>query len=113
MHHHALTVDVIDFQVRQLGAPGSGGVEGREQDALAGSARCTEELRDFFPAQNRRQVMCLFRIKSIGNTPGSAQRLGNAVLPNVALPCPAIFLSETTPPDIRERVEDLSDPGNS
>ena len=31
----------------------------------------------------------------------------------VALPCPAIFLSATTPPDIREPVEGLSDPGNS
>ena len=35
-----------------------------------------DELRDFFPAKNRRQAMCLFRIGSIGKVPGSAQRLG-------------------------------------
>jgi len=34
-----------------------------------------EELRDFFPAKNRWQAMCLFRIGSIGKTPGSAERL--------------------------------------
>jgi hypothetical protein len=31
------------------------------------------------------------------------------VLPSVALPCPGIFLCETTPPDIRERAEGLGD----
>ena len=34
-----------------------------------------DELRDFFPAKNRRQAMGLFRIRSIGKAPGSAERL--------------------------------------
>ncbi len=34
-----------------------------------------EELRDFFPTKNRRQAMCLFWIGSVGQAPGSAQRL--------------------------------------
>jgi hypothetical protein len=74
-----------------------------------------DELRDFFLAKNRRQAMGLFRIGSIGNAPGPAERLEekNAVLPNVALPCLAIFLSETTPLDIRERAAGLSDRANS
>jgi len=45
VHHHALTVDVADFQVGQLGAPSAGGVEGHEQDAFARSARCMVMLR--------------------------------------------------------------------
>ena len=34
-----------------------------------------EELCDFFPAKNRWQAMCLFRIRSIGKTPGSPECL--------------------------------------
>jgi len=34
-----------------------------------------DELRDFFPAQNRRQVACLLRIRSVGQAPRSAERL--------------------------------------
>jgi len=34
-----------------------------------------EELRNLFPAQNRRQVTCLFRIRSVSEAPGSAERL--------------------------------------
>ena len=67
MHHHALTVDVAGFQVGQLRAPGAGRVEAHEQDARARSARRMDELRDFSPAKNRRQAMCLFRIGSIGH----------------------------------------------
>ena len=50
MHHHALTVDVADFQVGQLGVPDAGGVEGHQQDAFTRSARCMDELRNFFAA---------------------------------------------------------------
>ena len=75
MHHHALTVDVADFQVGQFGVPGAAGVEGHEHDALARGACRMEELRDFFAAQNRRQVTCLFRIGSFGNAPGFAKSL--------------------------------------
>ena len=48
---------------------------GHEQDARARSARRMHELRDFFPAKNRRQAMGLFRIRSIGKAPGSAECL--------------------------------------
>ena len=75
MHHHALTVDVADFQVGQLGVPDAGGVEGHQQDAFTRSARCMDELRNFFAAKNRRQAMGLFRVGSIGNAPGPAERL--------------------------------------
>ena len=34
-----------------------------------------DELRDLFPAKNRWQAMYLFRIGSIRNAPGSAERL--------------------------------------
>ena len=75
MHHHALTVDVADFQMGQFSIPGAGGVEGDEQDAFTRSARRMDELRDFFPAKNRRESMGLFRIGSFGNAPGFVKRL--------------------------------------
>ena len=75
VHDHALTVDVADFQVRQLGAAGTGGVERHEQDALVRSARRMDELCDFFPAENRRQAMHLLRVGSLGQAPRSAQCL--------------------------------------
>ena len=75
VHHHALTVDVADFQVGQLGAPSAGGVEGHEQDAFARSARCMEELRDFLPAKNRGQAMSLFWIGGVGGAPSPPECL--------------------------------------
>ena len=75
VNDHALTVDVADFQVGQLRAPGAGGVESHEQDALARSACRMEELRDFFPAKNRRQATGLFRIGSLRKAPGFAKSL--------------------------------------
>jgi len=32
-------------------------------------------VRNLFPAQNRRQVTCFFRIGSVSEAPGSAERL--------------------------------------
>ena len=75
MYHHALPVDVADFQVRHLRVPSASGVEGHEQDALARSARRVEELRDFFPAKNCGQPMGLSRIGSVGDTPTFFERL--------------------------------------
>jgi len=63
------------LQVGQLRAPGAGGVESHEQDALARSACRMEELRDFFPAKNRRQATGLFRIGSLRKAPGFAKSL--------------------------------------
>ena len=63
------------FRCVKFGAPHASGIKGHEQNAFAGSARCMDELRDFFPAQNRRQVACLLRIRSVGDAPGSVERL--------------------------------------
>jgi hypothetical protein len=38
VNHHALTVDVADFQASQLRVADSGGVERHQQDALVGEA---------------------------------------------------------------------------
>ena len=60
MNHHALAIDVADFQVRQFSASYSGGVERHQQSAMEGSAGGIDELRDFFLAEDRWQVMVLF-----------------------------------------------------
>ena len=60
VNHHPLAVDVADFQVRQLGVPRSGGVERHQQNAMVGSERRIDELRDFFLAQDRRKAKWLF-----------------------------------------------------
>ena len=75
MNHHALAVDVTDFQVCQLGVPHSGGVERHQQNAMVGSERRIDELRDFFLAQDRRKVQCSFRIGSLGDAPGLFESL--------------------------------------
>jgi hypothetical protein len=66
---HALAVDVCGFQVGQLGVPGASSVESHEQDALALSARCMDELLDLFLAKDCRQATILFRIGSLGDIP--------------------------------------------
>ncbi len=70
VNHHALAVDVADFQVCQFSASYSGGVERHQQSALERSQSCVDELRDFFLAENRRQVKCSFRIGRLGDAPG-------------------------------------------
>ncbi len=55
---------------RQLKGPASaGGVEGHEQDAPHGG------VARLLSAQNRRQVTCLFGIRSVSNAPGFAKNL--------------------------------------
>src|SRR5208282_4541508 len=47
VNHHALAVDVADFQVRQLGVPHSSGVERQQQNAMVGDPRSTiDSIRD-------------------------------------------------------------------
>ncbi|MGA8304420.1 MAG: hypothetical protein WB723_01995 [Candidatus Acidiferrales bacterium] len=75
VNHHALAVDVADFQVCQLGVPHSGGVERQQQNAMVGSERSIDELRDFFLAQDRRKVQCSFRIRSLSDAPGLFESL--------------------------------------
>ena len=73
--HHALAIDVADFQVGQFRAPYSGGVERQQQSAMEGSAGRLNELSNFFLAEDRWQAMVLFRIGSLGDAPGSVERL--------------------------------------
>src|SRR5713101_4571738 len=75
VNHHPLAVDVADFQVGQLGVPHSGSVERQQQNAMVGSERCIDELRDFFLAQDRRKVKWSFRIGSLGDAPGLFESL--------------------------------------
>ena len=56
VNHHALAIDVADFQVCQFGAAYSGGVEGHQQSAMKRSRSCVDESCDFFLAQDRGKV---------------------------------------------------------
>jgi len=67
VNHHALAIDVPDFQMGQLGVAHSGGVERHQQNAMVGSERRIDEPRDFFLAQDRRKVQGPFRIGSLGD----------------------------------------------
>src|SRR5258708_20726303 len=53
VNDHALTVDVRNFQVGQLGAPHSGSIERHQQRAMEGSASRIDEARHFFLAHDR------------------------------------------------------------
>jgi hypothetical protein len=64
VNHHALAVDVPELQVRHLLVPGSGGIEGHEQSAMERSGGRINELSNFFLAEDRRQAMGLFWIRS-------------------------------------------------
>jgi hypothetical protein len=50
VNHHALAVDVRNFQVRQLSTPESGGVKRHQQRAVVGSASRVDESHNFFLA---------------------------------------------------------------
>src|SRR5208283_1811417 len=54
VNHHALTVDVADFQSGKFGTPESGGVESHQQSAMQGKASRIDQSRHFFLAQDRR-----------------------------------------------------------
>jgi hypothetical protein len=69
VNHHPLAVDGADFQVCQLGVAQSSCVERQQQNAMVGSERCIDELRDFFLAQDRRKMKWSFRIGSLGDAP--------------------------------------------
>src|SRR5215471_11558953 len=47
VNHHALAVDVCNFQVRQFGTTYSGGIEHHQQGAMKGSARGIDQSRHF------------------------------------------------------------------
>ena len=73
--HHTPAIDVADLQASQLRVPDAGGVEGHEERAMERSASCIDELRHFFLAEDRRQSMSLFGVRSVGDTPRPLQRL--------------------------------------
>src|SRR5947207_252357 len=75
VNHHAFAIDVADFQVCQFSASYSGGVERHQQGAMEGSAGGLNELSNFFLAEDRWQAMGPFRIGSVGDAPGSLERL--------------------------------------
>src|SRR5438874_325610 len=76
VNHHALAVDVRNFQVGQLGASHSGGVEHHQQCAMKGSASRIDESRHFFLAQDRWNVLGSFRIGGLGCAPALLESLG-------------------------------------
>ena len=69
VNDHPPAVDVADFQVCQLGVAHSGCVERQQQNAMVGSKRCIDELRDFFLAQDRRKMKWPFRIDTASPVP--------------------------------------------
>jgi len=51
VNHHALTVDVADFQTPEFGTPESRGVERHQQSAMQWRSSCIDEPRNFFLAE--------------------------------------------------------------
>src|SRR6201998_1213879 len=76
MHAHALAIDVRDFQVGQLGASHSGGVERHQQRAMERSASGIDESCHFFVGEERWNVLGSFRIEGLGCAPAFLESLG-------------------------------------
>ena len=74
VNHHALAVDVTNFQACEFGTAESGGVERHQQSAMQRRASCIDESRHFFLAEDRWQVKGLLRVGSLGNAPGFLER---------------------------------------
>src|SRR5215472_5352284 len=75
VNHHALAVDVANFQVRQFGTAHSRSVERHQQGAMVGSTGGINQSRHFFLAEHRRQVNGLLRIGGLGDAPDLLERL--------------------------------------
>src|ERR1700751_5140137 len=75
VHDHASAVDVADLQAREFGAAHAGAVEGHQNGAIEGSRRSIDELCYFFLAEDSGEAIALLRIGSVGNAPGSLERL--------------------------------------
>src|SRR6267378_1987942 len=72
--HHALAVDVTNFQASEFGTAESGGIERHQQSAMKRRASCIDESRHFLLAEDRWQVKGLLRVGRLGNAPGSLER---------------------------------------
>src|SRR5271169_338595 len=67
--HHTLVIDIADLQMRQLGTARAGGVERHQNRPVERKASRIDELSDFFLAEDRRQAMVPFWIRSVGDAP--------------------------------------------
>jgi hypothetical protein len=76
VNHHALAVDVAELQARRLFVPGSGGIERHQQSAMERSGGRIDELSNFFLAEDRRQAMGPFWIRSVCDAPIPSESLG-------------------------------------
>src|SRR5208337_843433 len=70
VNHHALAVDIADFQAREFGTPQSGGVQRHQQSAMEGRASRIDEPRNFFLAQDRWHMKYFLRIGGLFDAPG-------------------------------------------
>src|ERR1700730_8107686 len=75
VNHHALAVDIADFQAREFGTSESGGVKRHKQSAMQGRPSRIDELGDFLLAEDRWHMKCFFRIGSLFDAPGLLKRL--------------------------------------
>jgi len=60
VNDHALVVDIAELQVRQLGTPRAGGIEGHQYRPMERRAGRIDELSNFFLAEDDRQAMRSF-----------------------------------------------------
>ena len=93
VNHHALAIDVADFQVGQFSASYSGGVERHQQSTMIRSQSCVDESPDFFPAEDRRKVKRFFRIGRLGDRNGARRQL--ALLEQLGLIFTNVFRTQT------------------
>jgi hypothetical protein len=73
--NHALTVDVARFQVREFGAPESGGIEGHQQGAMQRRLSGINDSRDFLLTEYRRQLNGPLRVGCFRDALGLPERL--------------------------------------
>lgn len=62
VNHHALTVDIADFQARQFGTLESRGLRGSSVECDGKGASRIDQSRNFFLAEDRWQMHGLLRV---------------------------------------------------
>jgi len=72
---HALTVDVADLQVRELGSSHSGGIERHQQNAVERAESRIDEAGDLLLTQDGRQTDGSLGIRSLRHAPWLFERL--------------------------------------
>ncbi len=76
VNHHALAVNIADFQAREFSTSESSGVERHQQGAMQRRPGRIDEPGNFFLAENRWQMNDLLRVGSFFDAPGSLESLG-------------------------------------